>query len=106
MAHLPWYVVNADSIKGKGVDTIACVLVNDAFVMGAWREAQNAEKLLMLADGNAEFTQAMGRERDASGFGMGKRPQRFGMIVDGFGTFVFFLTGCMFVGQLPQKIFL
>ena len=82
MTHLPGFVVNADEIKSKGVDEIVCMAVNDAFVMGAWGEAQNAEKLLMLADGNAEFTQAMGLELDASGFGMGKRAQRFGMIVD------------------------
>ena len=56
--------------------------VNDAFVMGAWGEAQNAEQLLMLADGNGEFTRAIGLELDASGFGMGTRAQRFGMIVD------------------------
>ena len=82
MTHLPGFVVNADEIKSKGVDEIVCMAVNDAFVMGAWGEAQNAENLLMLADGNAEFTQAMGLELDASGFGMGKRAQRFGMIVD------------------------
>ena len=82
LTHLPGFVVNADEIKSKGVDEIVCMAVNDAFVMGAWGEAQNAEKLLMLADGNAEFTQAIGLELDASGFGMGKRAQRFGMIVD------------------------
>ena len=82
MTHLPGFVVNADEIKSKGVDEIVCMAVNDAFVMGAWGEAQNAESLLMLADGNAEFTEAIGLELDASGFGMGKRAQRFGMIVD------------------------
>ena len=82
MTHLPGYVVNADKIKAAGVDTIACVSVNDAFVMGAWGEAQNAEELLMLADGNGEFTAALGLELDASGFGMGSRSQRFAMIVD------------------------
>ena len=56
--------------------------MNDAFVMGAWGEAQNAEEILMLADGNGEFTKAIGLELDASGFGMGTRAQRFGMIVD------------------------
>ena len=82
MTHLPGFVVNADAIKGRGVDTIACMSVNDAFVMGAWGDAQNAEEILMLADGNGEFTGALGLELDASGFGMGKRAQRFGMIID------------------------
>jgi peroxiredoxin len=83
MTHLPGYVVNADAIKAKGVDTIACMSVNDAFVMGAWGAAQNAEEILMLGDGNGEFTRAIGLELDASGFGMGTRAQRFGMIVEG-----------------------
>ncbi len=82
MTHLPGYVVNADDIKGKGVDTIACVSVNDAFVMDAWGKAQNAEHILMLADGNGEFTQKLGLELDASGFGLGTRSQRYAMIVD------------------------
>ena len=82
MTHLPGFVINADAITSKGVDEIVCMSVNDAFVMGAWGEAQNAEKLLMLADGNGEFTRAIGLELDASGFGMGPRAQRFGMIVD------------------------
>lgn len=89
MTHLPGFVVDADVIKAKGVDTIACMSVNDAFVMGAWGDAQNAEEILMLADGNAEFTQALGLEMDASGFGMGLRSQRFGMIVeDGTVTYL------------------
>ncbi len=82
ITHLPGYVVNADKIKAMGVDTIVCMAVNDAFVMGAWGEAQNAEELLMLADGNGEFTAALGLELDGSGFGMGTRSQRFAMIVD------------------------
>jgi peroxiredoxin len=82
MTHLPGYVVNADKIKDKGVDTIACMAVNDAFVMGAWGKAQNAEEILMLADGNGAFTAAIGMELDASGFGMGSRSKRFAMIVD------------------------
>ena len=82
MTHLPGYVVNADKIKAKGVDTIVCMAVNDAFVMGAWGEAQNAGELLMLADGNGEFTAAVGLEPDGSGFGLGTRSQRFGMIVE------------------------
>jgi len=82
MTHLPGYVVNADKIKDKGVDSIACMAVNDAFVMGAWGKAQNADEILMLADGNGEFTSAIGMELDASGFGMGSRSKRFAMIVD------------------------
>ena len=81
LTHLPGYVVNADKIKAQGVDTIACLAVNDAFVMGAWGEAQNASELLMLADGNGEFTAALGLELDGSGFGMGTRSQRFAMVV-------------------------
>ncbi len=84
MAHLPGFVVHADDIKAKGVDTIACMAVNDAFVMGAWGKAQNAENILMLADGNAELSRALGLAFDASGFGMGERCKRFALIaVDG-----------------------
>jgi len=81
VTHLPGFVVNADKIKAKGVDTIVCMSVNDAFVMGAWGKAQNAEELLMLADGNGEFTAALGLVLDGTGFGLGKRSQRFAMIV-------------------------
>jgi peroxiredoxin len=81
-AHLPGYVVNADKIKAKGVTTIVCMSVNDAFVMGAWGKAQNADELLMLADGNAELTKALGLTLDGSGFGLGLRSQRFAMVVD------------------------
>jgi peroxiredoxin len=70
--HLPGFVQKADDIKHKGVDAIACVSVNDAFVMGAWGEQQNAgDKVMMLADGNGDFTRALGLEMDASKFGMG-----------------------------------
>lgn len=82
MTHLPGYVMNADAIKAKGVDTIACLSVNDAFVMGAWGESQNADAILMLADGNGDYTQALGLELDGRGFGMGLRSQRFAMIVN------------------------
>jgi peroxiredoxin len=81
-AHLPGYVANADTIKARGVDTIVCLSVNDAFVMGAWGKAQNAEEILMLADGNAEFAKALGLTLDGTGFGMGLRSQRFAMVVD------------------------
>jgi peroxiredoxin len=82
MTHLPGYVVNADKIKAAGVDTIVCMSVNDAFVMGAWGKAQNADEILMLADGNGELTKALGLELDGSGFGLGTRSQRFAMIVE------------------------
>lgn len=81
--HLPGYVDNAEAIKAKGVDTIACLAVNDAFVMAAWGRASNVgDKVVMLADGNGEYTRALGLELDATGFGMGQRGQRFSMIVD------------------------
>ncbi len=82
MTHLPGYVVNADKIKARGVDTIACMAVNDAFVMDAWGKAQNADEILMLADGNGDFTRALDLELDGSGFGLGMRSQRFAMIVE------------------------
>ena len=88
-SHLPGYVVHSDQLFDKGVDRIVCLSVNDAFVMGAWGQNQNAEEILMLADGNGDFTSAIGLELDASGFGMGKRAQRFGMIVeDGTVTYL------------------
>ena len=80
--HVPGYVQNAAAFKAKGVVTIACVSVSDAFVMGAWGKDQGAgELVLMLADGNGEFTRAVGLEFDASKFGMGKRSQRYSMLV-------------------------
>ena len=81
-AHLPGYVVKADELKGKGVDSIVCLSVNDAFVMDAWGKDKNAEQLLMVADGNGDFTKALGLEMDGSGFGLGTRSQRYAMIVD------------------------
>jgi peroxiredoxin len=82
VTHLPGYVVLADKIKAKGVDSIVCLSVNDAFVMGAWGKSQNAEELLMVADGNGDFTKALGLEMDATGFGMGTRSKRYAMIVE------------------------
>jgi len=82
VAHLPGFVVHVDEIKAKGVDTVACMSVNDVFVMHAWGQSANAEHLMMLADGNGDFTGALGLELDGTGFGMGKRSQRFAMIVD------------------------
>ncbi len=80
--HLPGYVVNADAIKAKGVDSIVCMAVNDAFVMDCWGKDKNAEELVMVGDGNGDFTKALGLELDGSGFGLGQRSQRFAMIVD------------------------
>ncbi len=81
--HVPGFVANFDALKAKGVDAIACVSVNDAFVMGAWGKDQNAGgKVHMLADGNGDFTRAVGLELDGTKFGMGKRSQRYAMIVD------------------------
>jgi len=82
MTHLPGYVVNADRILAAGVDTIACLSVNDAFVMDAWGKAQNAEHILMLADGNGDFTRELGLELDGRGFGLGLRSQRYAMVVE------------------------
>jgi len=81
-AHLPGYVANADEIKAKGVDSIVCVAVNDAFVMDAWAADRNAEELVMAGDGNGDFTAAIGLEMDGRGFGLGTRSERYAMIVD------------------------
>jgi glutaredoxin/glutathione-dependent peroxiredoxin len=81
--HLPGFVEKASDIKGKGVDTIACLAVNDAFVMGAWGKAQNTgDKVLMLADGAAAFTKQLGLDLDLTGPGMGVRSKRYAMVVD------------------------
>ncbi len=81
--HVPGFVAKSADIKAKGIDTIACLSVNDAFVMGAWGRDQNVgDAVLMLADGNGEFTKAVGLELDASGFGLGTRSQRYAMVVD------------------------
>ena len=80
-AHLPGYVVLADQFKAKGVDIIACVAVNDAFVMKSWGEAHNAAELMMLADGDAAFTKSLGLDMDTGSFG-GVRSQRYAMVID------------------------
>ena len=81
--HLPGFVLRADDLRAKGVDTVACVSVNDAFVMGAWGEAQGVgDTVVMLADGNGEFAKAMGLELDGSGFGLGTRSQRYAAIIE------------------------
>jgi len=81
--HLPGFIQHSEALKEKGIDAIACVSVNDAFVMGAWGEQQKAgDKVMMLADGNGDFTRSLGLELDATKFGMGKRSQRYSMVVD------------------------
>ena len=81
--HLPGYVQQADAIKARGVDTVACVSVNDAFVMGAWGADQGTgDKVLMLADGSAEFANAIGLTMDGTARGMGIRSLRYSMVVD------------------------
>ena len=81
--HVPGFVAEFDKLKGKGVDTVACISVNDAFVMGAWGKDQKVgDKVVMLGDGNGEFTQAMGLTMDGSKFGLGTRSRRYAMIVD------------------------
>ena len=83
MNHLPGFVDHADEIFAKGVDTIACMAVNDVFVMDAWGKDRSVGKtVMMLADGNGEYAQALGLEFDGTGFGMGMRGQRFALIVD------------------------
>ena len=81
--HLPGFIDNADAIKAKGVDTIACMAVNDVFVMDAWGNSAGAgDKVLMLADGNGTYAATLGLELDGSGFGLGTRGQRFAMVVE------------------------
>lgn len=79
--HLPGFVVLADQIKAKGVDMIACISVNDAFVMRAWGEQQNAEEITMIADGGGAFTKALGLEMETGDFG-GMRSQRYAMVIN------------------------
>ncbi len=81
--HLPGFIESTDALKAKGVDTIACLAVNDAFVMSAWGKSAGADgKVTMLADGNGEYARALGLEMDGSKFGMGTRSQRFSVIVN------------------------
>lgn len=81
--HLPGYIEHADAIRAKGVDEIVCMSVNDAFVMNAWGEDRGAgDKVRLVADGNGDFTKALGLEMDGSGIGFGLRSQRFAAIVD------------------------
>ncbi|HVW81375.1 MAG TPA: peroxiredoxin [Mycobacteriales bacterium] len=81
--HLPGYVQHADELKAKGISTIACIAVNDAWVMEAWGESQGVgESILLLADGNAEFTKAMGLEADLAGAGLGTRSRRYAAVIE------------------------
>jgi len=82
-AHLPGYVVMADALKEKGIDSIVCLSVNDAHVMKAWGEDQNVDdRVMMIADGSGHFTRAVGLEHDRSASGMGLRSQRYAMVVN------------------------
>ena len=80
--HLPSYVEKAGALKAKGIDEIACIAVNDPFVMAAWNERDGSADVTMIADGNGDFTEALGLSFDGSRFGMGKRSQRYSMIVN------------------------
>src|SRR5687767_15647003 len=80
--HLPSYVEKASELKAKGVDEIACISVNDPFVMAAWGKSDGSEDITMLADGNGAFADAVGLSFDGSKFGMGKRSQRYSMVVN------------------------
>ncbi|MBK8160526.1 MAG: peroxiredoxin [Rhodospirillaceae bacterium] len=81
--HVPGFLAQHEALKAKGVDAIACLSVNDAFVMGAWGKDQNVgDKVLMLADGNADFSKAVGLTMDGTGYGMGTRASRYAMVVD------------------------
>jgi glutaredoxin/glutathione-dependent peroxiredoxin len=93
--HLPGFILRADELRAKGVDAIACLSVNDPFVMGAWGRASNADdRVVMLSDGNGEFTRAVGLELDGSGFGLGSRSQRYAAILDdGVVTSIFVEEG-------------
>jgi peroxiredoxin len=82
LAHLPGFVIKVDELQAKGVDTIACMAVNDVFVVDAWGKSADADHILMLSDGNADYATALGLVLDGTGFGMGMRSQRFAMIVD------------------------
>jgi len=80
--HLPGFVDKADELKAKGIDEIVCTAVNDAFVMGAWKMASDAKDVTMLADGSGDLAEALGLELDLTGGGLGKRGQRFSMVVN------------------------
>jgi peroxiredoxin len=80
--HLPSFVDKAGDLKAKGIDEIVCISVNDPFVMTAWGERDGSSDITMLADGNGAFTEAVGLDMDGSKFGMGKRSQRYSMVIN------------------------
>ena len=82
LMHLPTFVEGASDLAGEGVETIACIAVNDAWVMGAWGEAHGSDDIMMLADGNGEFAAAMGLVMDGSGFGLGSRSKRYAAVIE------------------------
>jgi peroxiredoxin len=83
LKHIPGFIENADAFKKKGIDSVACVAVNDPFVLGAWADASGGKgKILFLSDGNAEFTKKIGMDFDGSGIGLGTRSKRYAMLVD------------------------
>ena len=80
--HLPGFVEKSNELSSKGIDEIACTAVNDAFVLGAWNKSGGSDAITMLADGNGDFAAALGLEMDGSAYGMGKRGQRFSLVVN------------------------
>ncbi|WP_419759608.1 peroxiredoxin [Acidisoma sp.] len=104
--HLPGFVEHAEAFKAKGVDTIACIAVNDAFVMGAWARDQETEgKILMLADGSGEFARAMGLELDLVARGLGMRSQRYALVAeDGVVTFLGVEEGSAFEASKAESV--
>jgi peroxiredoxin len=92
--HLPGFVERAADLRAKGIDTVACMAVNDVFVMNAWGKHSNVgDKVLMLADGNGEYAKALGLEMNGTGFGMGMRGQRFAVVVDNGTVSKLFVEG-------------
>jgi peroxiredoxin len=92
--HLPGFVERAADLRKKGIDTVACMAVNDVFVMNAWGKHSNVgDKVLMLADGNGEYAKALGLEMNGTGFGMGMRGQRFAVVVDNGTVSKLFVEG-------------
>jgi peroxiredoxin (alkyl hydroperoxide reductase subunit C) len=104
--HLPGFVEHAEAIKAKGVDTIACIAVNDAFVMGAWAKDQGIDgSILMLADGSGDFAKAVGLELDLVARGLGVRSQRYALIAeDGVVTFLGVEEGAAFEASKAETV--
>ena len=104
--HLPGFIEHTEDFKAKGVDTVACIAVNDAFVMGAWAKDQEAEgKILMLADGSGDFARAMGLELDLVARGLGVRSQRYALIAeDGIVTFLGVEEGSAFEASKAETV--